>query len=149
MSWRDRLLDMSVVASFDRSGYLRHARSFVEEDLAVDLRGRTALVTGASGGLGMATATSLAGLNATVLVGSRNEERARRACEDIVRRHPGADVHPAVFDVGCLASLRAWSDAHAPDALHILVHNAGVLPLRRTETSEGIEQTVAITEPAS
>ena len=143
MSWRDRLLDMSVVASFDRTGYRRHARGFDPEDLEVSLTGRRALVTGASGGLGLATARALAGLGASVLLGSRDEGRAHQACEAVVRNHRGADVQPAVFDVGDLASLRAWATDHAEEPLDILVHNAGVLPPRRSTTADGHEQTVA------
>lgn len=140
----DRVLDATVVASFDASGFRRHARRFDPGDLDVDLSGRRVLVTGASGGLGRSTAEALARRGATMLVGSRSAARAEAACAAI---RAGADtpvsVEPAVFDVGSVASVRAWAAALPFDRLDRLVHNAGVLPATRHTTEEGHEQTVA------
>lgn len=139
----DRIKDASVVASFDQSGFRRHARQFEPADLAVDLSGRTMLVTGASGGLGLATATALAERGATVWVNSRSDVRARAACDTIRAAHPSADVVPVAFDVSSLAAVRAWAAGLSTDRLDVLVHNAGVLPAERIETDEGYERTVA------
>jgi len=56
----DALLDRSMVWSFARSGFLRHARRFRAGDLDVDLAGRVCLVTGANSGIGRAAAPALA-----------------------------------------------------------------------------------------
>ena len=45
-TWRDRWLDRSVVFSYDRHGFQRHARHFQDGDAERDLTGRIALVTG-------------------------------------------------------------------------------------------------------
>ena len=74
----DAALDASVVLSFDRNGYRRHARRFDPKDLDVDLAGKTALVTGANSGLGKAAARGLAGLGARVVMLCRDEARGRR-----------------------------------------------------------------------
>jgi dehydrogenase/reductase SDR family protein 12 len=139
----DRLKDATVLGSFDRSGFVRHARRFDPTDLDVDLCGRVVLVTGASGGLGQATATALARLGATVWVNSRSRERAETACAAIRAVHPAARVVPMPFDVSSIAAVRAWADALTGETLDVLIHNAGVLPATRTTTEEGHEQTVA------
>lgn len=143
MGWMNRLLDATVVASFDQSGFERHARAFVADDLEVDLTGRRMLVTGATGGLGLATATALARRGAEVWVSSRSEARAVAACHSIAQVAPTATVHPAVFDVSVLGSVRAWVASLTIDRLDVLVHNAGILPAERTTTDDGFEQTVA------
>ncbi len=143
MGWWNRVLDASVVASFDQSGFRRHARSFVASDLEVDLSGRRVLITGASGGLGHATAVALARLGAMVLVNSRTEARAQSACATIRKTVSEAEVEPAVFDVSSLAGVRTWVARQPWDRLDVLIHNAGILPGTRSQTSEGFEQTVA------
>ena len=143
MGWLNRMLDASVVASFDQSGFLRHARSFVASDLEVDLAGRRILVTGASGGLGHATAVALARRGAEVLVNSRTEVRALAACASIRETVPEAVVEPAVFDVSSRTAVRDWVACQTWDRIDVVIHNAGVLPATRTRTAEGFEQTVA------
>ena len=58
--WTDTLLDKSIVFSFDRTGFARHARRFDPKDLDVDLQGRRVIVTGANAGLGRACSFALA-----------------------------------------------------------------------------------------
>ena len=55
-----RLLDASILLSFDRTGYWRHATGFDPTDLQVDLAGRACLVTGANSGTGFETSLALA-----------------------------------------------------------------------------------------
>ena len=139
----DRVLDASVVASFDQSGFRRHARNFDPADLAVDLQGKRILITGASGGLGKATAAALVERGATVLINSRSEARARAACAALVAAHPEARVEPAAFDVSSLADVRSWVDTLDDRPIDVLIHNAGVLPDTRSNTDEGHERTAA------
>jgi len=55
-----RLLDRSIVFSFDRTGFRRHRARFDPTDLEVDLADRVCLVTGANAGLGRVVACELA-----------------------------------------------------------------------------------------
>ena len=83
MSRLSRLLDATIVLSFDRSGFRRHAASFRPEDLQVDLSGRVAVVTGANSGIGKATSRALAERGAEVFLLCRSEERGRAALHEL------------------------------------------------------------------
>jgi dehydrogenase/reductase SDR family member 12 len=142
MSLLDSVLDSSVFFAFDRSGFERHAARFRADDLAVNLTGRVALVTGASGGLGRAAATALARLGAEVRLLCRDAERGQ-AAEQALRQETGnARVRAEILDVSDLAAVRRYAEA-APERVDVLVHNAGVMPEEREETGEGIERTLA------
>lgn len=107
------------------------------------LDGRTFLVTGATGGIGLEAARMLARQGATVLVGGRDAERTRAAAAAVARE--GGRAEPFVADLAVLAQVRAAA-ARALDAhprLDALVNNAGVAPRRREVTGEGRERTWA------
>ncbi|MCB9604681.1 MAG: SDR family NAD(P)-dependent oxidoreductase [Sandaracinus sp.] len=137
----DRLLDASIVFSFDRTGYRRHAKAFEPEDLEVDLRGRTCLVTGASSGLGVEVARELAARGATVHMLCRDVGKGE-AVRDTIRGVRG-ELVVAPIDLSDFGSIRRYVQAHAPEHVDVLVHNAGVLPATRATTADGLELTVA------
>lgn len=140
---RDVILDRSIVWSFDRSGFLRHARRFRPEDVDVDLTGRVCLVTGANSGIGRAAATALAARRADVYLLCRDRARGEEAVSSIRGATGNAGVHVEVVDVSHLASVRAFVERYAPSHVDVLIHNAGVLPATRQETPEGLELTLA------
>ncbi|MCK6550283.1 SDR family NAD(P)-dependent oxidoreductase [Myxococcota bacterium] len=133
--------------SFDRTGFERHARGFRAADLDVDLTGRTALVTGATSGLGLATAKGLAARGATVHLLVRSVERGRVAAEEVARAAvaAGRPARVAVerVDVSELGSIAAFAARFEAPVVDILVHNAGVLPATLERTSDGLERTWA------
>ncbi|WP_370961603.1 SDR family NAD(P)-dependent oxidoreductase [Amycolatopsis sp. cg9] len=138
----DTLLDRTVVAGYSRLGYVLRRRAWAADDPAPDaLRGRVALVTGASSGLGEATAAGLARLGAEVVLVVRDLERGERALGRVRALAPAAKVRTARCDVADFASVREFA-AGEPRA-DVLVHNAGVLPPRREETGAGHEITLA------
>ncbi len=139
----DRLLDQSVYFSFDRSGFLRHQQRFLPGELDVSMAGKVCLVTGGNSGLGFATATALALRRARVIIASRNEERGREACEAIRKQTDHDDVHLEVIDLSSPASIRAAVNRIEQPRIDVLIHNAGLLPLERIITPEGLELTVA------
>lgn len=138
-----RLLDPTVVLSFDRTGFLRHAVGFDASDLERDLSGRRAIVTGANSGLGFETSLALADLGAEVILACRNEERGLVARDEIRRRTGNPKVWLETLDVASLAEARTFAARAGEPRVDILVHNAGVLPDARAETGEGLETTFA------
>ena len=106
----------------------------------LDLTGRLALVTGASGGLGLGLATRLAAAGAEVVLAVRDTGRGRTAQQRIGAEVPGARVAVRELDLASLASIevltRQLTDAGRP--LHLLINNAGVMaPATRHTTAPG------------
>ena len=139
----DLVLDPTILFSFDATGFRRHALSFDENDLRVDLSGRHVVITGANSGLGYEAARSLAGLGARLTLVCRSEERGRAAVESIKRDAGSQDVDLVVGDLSEPASVRAVAARLASDVIDVLIHNAGLLPDARIENSEGLELTFA------
>jgi NADP-dependent 3-hydroxy acid dehydrogenase YdfG len=78
---------------------------------------KTAVVTGASSGIGEATARALAAAGYHVIVGARRIDRLQKLAEEI-------DGEWHVLDVADAASVEEFC-AGVPDKLHLLVNNAG------------------------
>lgn len=111
-----------------------------------DLQDRTALVTGATTGIGFETALGLARSRATVLMVARDRTRGEQAVAKVRAEAPLGAVELYVAD---LASQRDVRDLgaqvqHRHDRLDVLVHNAGVVNAVRRVTDEGIESTLAV-----
>ena len=143
MSLLSRLLDATIVLSFDRSGFRRHAASFRPEDLQVDLSGRVAVVTGANSGIGKATSRALAERGAEVFLLCRSEERGRAALRELRDATGSRRLRLVTVDVAEPESIRSAVKEIAAGRVHVLVNNAAVLPAERHETSRGVELTFA------
>jgi 3-hydroxy acid dehydrogenase/malonic semialdehyde reductase len=101
------------------------------------LEGRTAIVTGASSGIGLSTARALAGEGARLALGARRVVRVEQAAADL----PGEGHLASPLDVTNDASSRAFV-AQAVERfgrIDILVNNAG-LALGRTAIAEGSDE---------
>jgi NAD(P)-dependent dehydrogenase (short-subunit alcohol dehydrogenase family) len=110
-------------------------------DSMPDQSGRTVLVTGATSGLGLASAVALAGAGARVLVTARDPERGKAALDRVLRDGgPGAEL--VELDLADLESVRrAAADVRdrAGDRLHVLMNNAGVMGTPPGMTVDGFE----------
>lgn len=135
----DTALDRTLVG-YGNLGYLARRHGWPDELPRLD--GKVAIVTGAKAGLGRATAAGLARLGATVRMAVRGREDGERVRRELEREIPGAEIAVDVLDVSSLADVRAYAAAFE-GPLHVLVHNAGVMPPERTETAEGHELMLA------
>ena len=75
-----------------------------------DGRGKVVVITGAATGLGLESATALAGRGATVVIGARDAAKVKRACERIRACHPAARLHSLRLDLGDLESVRGFAE---------------------------------------
>ena len=112
----------------------------------MNLAGKTCLVTGATSGIGEATALGLARMGATVVVVGRDPAK----CEATVARIRLESGNPAVEHL--LADLSSQAEVRTLAAgflrrhgrLDVLVNNAGGVFLRRRLSADGIEMTLAL-----
>jgi NAD(P)-dependent dehydrogenase (short-subunit alcohol dehydrogenase family) len=121
------------------------SRQWTEADIP-DLGGRTAVVTGASTGLGFQVARMLSGHGAAVILGCRDVTRAEAAAGRIRGAVPGARVRTMPLDLASLASVRGaagWLRGECP-SLDLLVNNAGGINPRYRRTADGFETTLAV-----
>jgi NAD(P)-dependent dehydrogenase (short-subunit alcohol dehydrogenase family) len=111
-----------------------------------DQSGRTAVVTGANGGLGLETARALAGAGAHVVMAARDQEKAAQALAELRREMPGASLEVVALDLGSQASVRdaAGTILAAHDTVDILVNNAGVMGIPERRTVDGFEMQLAV-----
>lgn len=106
------------------------------------LRGRLAVVTGASDGIGTVIATRLAALGAEVVLPVRSPEKGRRAIDALRREVPDAIASTRALNLASLDSVQTLADELRGEGrpVHVLVNNAGVMtPPTRRETADGFE----------
>lgn len=104
-----------------------------------DQHGRTVVVTGATGGLGLVVATTLASAGARVVAGVRDLDKAARVLP------VGLDLEARLVDTASVASVTAFARQLAADGIVVdaLVNNAGATLGTFGRTDEGIERTWA------
>ena len=104
--------------------------------------GKTAVITGATGGLGYETALALAGAGATVVLTGRSDAKGRAALGNIAAQFPKASISYETLDLASLNSVADFAArfAGAHNSLDLLINNAGVmaLPVQQV-TADGFE----------
>jgi NAD(P)-dependent dehydrogenase (short-subunit alcohol dehydrogenase family) len=96
--------------------------------MIIDLKGRKAIVTGSTAGIGRATAEGLARAGASVVVNGRGHDRVDAAVRQMRADFPGAEISGVATDLSTAEGAAAFF-AQAPDA-DILVNNLGTGVLR-------------------
>ena len=111
-----------------------------------ELAGKTVVVTGATNGIGRASARALARMGAKLILVARDPGRAEETRAEIVRAAPGSEVRVVLADLSAQAEVRrAAAEILATGTpIHVLLNNAGVTQLARSETVDGIETTFAV-----
>jgi retinol dehydrogenase 12 len=107
------------------------------------LAGKTALVTGATSGIGLETARALARLGARVVIVARDGTRAQTLVDELARA--GQVAEPQVIDMASFAAVRrgAARVATRHPTLDVLVNNAAIVTRARTLSPDGHELTWA------
>ena len=109
------------------------------------LQNKTAIVTGANSGMGMATVRALSDMGAKVIMLCRSEKRGTEALEKL-SSEKYRDLELILCDLGNYDSIRAFANIvrRGYDNIDILVNNAGFISLDRQETGEGLERQFGI-----
>jgi retinol dehydrogenase 12 len=107
------------------------------------MQGRTVLITGASAGIGRATAVALAREGAGIILAGRSEPRHREVLAEL--RVLGARVHYLALDLADLRSVRTCAERFLAlgEPLSVLVNNAGLAGSRGL-TADGFELTFGV-----
>lgn len=111
-----------------------------------DLSGRTAVVTGASGGIGFEAAAGLARKGAHTILACRDRARGQAVMSRIRSESPDARVEIMMLDLESLSAIRTFAEAFEArhDRLDILVNNAGVLLVPYGTTRDGFERHLGV-----
>ena len=139
----DRLIAPGLLA-FTRFGYKAARRQW--NPVSAYLGDRHILITGATSGLGLATAEILAARGAELTLVARDARKAKRVAEDLGRRFGNERIHVEIAELSLIRDVEALADRLLKKgrAIDVLVNNAGALINPREETSEGLEKSFAL-----
>jgi NAD(P)-dependent dehydrogenase (short-subunit alcohol dehydrogenase family) len=108
------------------------------------MKGKVCVVTGATSGIGKATATALARLGATVVLVGRDRSRTEAAAAE-VGAAGGPPPRPEVADLASLEQVRGLAERLAGlERIDVLVNNAGLVLGERRVTADGLEHVLAL-----
>jgi NAD(P)-dependent dehydrogenase (short-subunit alcohol dehydrogenase family) len=116
------------------------------QPLSTSMAGRTCMITGATSGIGRATAIELARLGAEIVLICRDRERGEQTMAEVSEHTGNRSLTVMLADLSSQASIRRLaSDFLATGRpLHVLINNAGVVNLRHSLTVDGIETVFAV-----
>ncbi|MGW5388412.1 SDR family NAD(P)-dependent oxidoreductase [Nocardia sp. NPDC003963] len=104
---------------------------------------RTAVVTGATGGIGEAITRALAAEGMTVIMVGRDSGRMAAARQRIRVAVPAADLRPALADLSLVSDVRALADELRGTPLDVVISNAAVITDVGDRTAEGVQRMLA------
>src|SRR5215210_6725935 len=104
------------------------------------------LITGATSGIGRATAMGLANMGASVVMVGRDRGRGEAVMAEIKEKNGNASVALMLADLSSQQEIRRLSDEfkEADPRLDVLINNAGVIRSERITTQDGLETTFAV-----
>src|SRR5690606_19957529 len=117
-----------------------------EGEHMADMSGKICVITGATSGIGKATALGLAKMGATVIVVGRSAERTETVVKAIQQVSGNHNIEALIADLSAQAQVRELAAAiqRKYDHLDVLVNNAGGVFLKREQSADGIEMTWAL-----
>ncbi|MBK7171402.1 MAG: SDR family oxidoreductase [Gammaproteobacteria bacterium] len=110
------------------------------------MTGKTVMITGATGGIGLASAIALARAGAALVLIGRSEARGNEALEKIHRASGNERLDFRCADFSSLAEVRRVAEVFlsANRPLHVLLNNAGVMNTQRKLSADGFEEMFAV-----
>jgi len=110
------------------------------------MKGKLVLITGATSGIGKATALALAKMGATIIFTARDAQKGQATLDEIVKESGNKDVSFMVCDLSSFESIRKLcADFKARhDRLNVLINNAGTWDFKRRVSKDGIENIFAV-----
>ena len=110
------------------------------------MQGKICLVTGASSGIGKATALGLAKMGATVVMVCRDANKGEAALSEIKRNSGSSSVDLLLADLSSQEAIRRLATEYKSkyQQLHVLINNAGVYYTKRHVTVDGLEAMFAV-----
>lgn len=118
--------------------------------LNTGMQGKVCMVTGATSGVGKATALELARMGAIVVMVGRDSAKGEAVQREIKARSGNDNIDLLLADLSAQASIRQLAENFQQryTQLHVLINNAGVYMFTRRETVDGLEMTFAVNQLA-
>ncbi len=116
----------------------------------IDLHGKTAVVTGAYGGLGKETVRALASKGAKVIAVGRNQKRLNETVNELKSLTSNSNIIAVVLDLSDLSSVKLASEAILKlcPSIDILINNAGIMACPLDRTVQGLEMQIGVNHVA-
>lgn len=111
----------------------------------IDLRGKTAVITGATSGLGLESARALASAGARIVIAARDPEKISQSISHLRTQVADADLHSVVVNLADLTSVARAAEQIAQnfDNIDLLMNNAGIMAIPEKRSVDGIEMQFA------
>jgi len=116
------------------------------ESFKVDLKGKVCVITGASDGIGVPTAMTIAKTGAHTILAVRNLEKGQKVADNIKQESGNANVEVMKLDLSSFASVRNFADEFRRKSLplNLLINNAGLFLTSYTKTDDGFESQLQV-----
>ncbi len=139
----DKLL-LPGIFRFTRFGYRGARKQW--NPVSAYMGNKHMVITGATSGLGLATAEVLASRGTELTLVARDAKKAGQVAEDLKRRFGNPRIHVEIAELSLLADVDALALRliQKGQPIDVLINNAGALINPREETSEGLEKSFAL-----
>lgn len=99
------------------------------------------VITGANSGIGYFTTLNLTKISHKVIMVCRNEERALKSKEDIIKKVPDANLDIIIGDLSSISKVQTLVTEIQKryDTIDVLINNAGIWPMKRELNEDGLE----------
>lgn len=147
LSVRQQLADKLIfpgVLGFSNIRYAKSARNW--RPVTASIKNKHVVVTGATSGLGLATARELAHRGARLTLVARDKNKAELTKREIVEQTGNQKISVEIADLSIMKQVNSVAKRllEKGDAIDVLINNAGLLLNERTETGEGLETNFAL-----